>query len=210
MDKEIYVDMNVLPYWDKEWVLKLGLKNSDFLLFYGHKITDTLTEACLSQWYPCCFEVDGDIYTSAEQYMMAEKAKLFGDIETREAILNTSDPRKCKSLGRKVKNFDKAVWDKNKRRIVERGNTEKFMQNDDLREYLLSTGNKVLVEASPTDRVWGIGLCKNNPDALDPTEWRGENLLGFALMNTRDWIAFIDSCGEFDEEAENISDEGKI
>lgn len=170
------------------------------LLFYGHKVTDPVTETCLSQWYPCQFEVDGVTYTSAEQYMMAEKARLFGDEKIRAEILRTSDPRKCKALGRKVKNFDKAVWDKRKENIVRNGNFEKFMQNSALRSFLLSTGDKVLVEASPTDRVWGIGLGKNNPDALDPKKWRGQNLLGFILMAVRNEMAILDMYGEFDEE----------
>ena len=204
MDNKVYIDTLAVPYWDKSYVLKLDLKDSDFLLFYGHRVTNKVTETCLSQWYPCRFEVDGDIYTSAEQYMMAEKAKLFGDIETRSKILNTAEPRKCKALGRKVKNFDKDVWDENKRHIVEDANIKKFIQNDDLREYLLSTGDKVLVEASPTDCVWGIGLGKNNPDALNPTKWRGENLLGFALMTAREVIAFMDCFGEFDEDTEDM------
>ena len=170
------------------------------LLFYGHRVTKTVTETCLSQWYPCQFEVDGVTYTSAEQYMMAEKARLFGDEKIRTEILRTSDPRKCKALGRKVKNFDKAVWDKRKENIVRNGNFEKFMQNSALRSLLLSTGDKVLVEASPTDRVWGIGLGKNNPDALDPKKWRGQNLLGFILMAVRNEMAILDMYGEFDEE----------
>lgn len=132
--------------------------------------------------------------------MMAEKARLFGDEKIRTEILSISDPRTCKALGRKVKNFDKAVWDKNKEDIVRNGNFEKFMQNDTLRNFLLSTGEKVLVEASPTDRVWGIGLGKNNPDALDPQKWRGQNLLGFTLMAVRKDMAILDMYGEFDEE----------
>lgn len=99
-----------------------------------------------------------------------------------------------------MKNFDKAVWDKRKENIVRNGNFEKFMQNSALRSFLLSTGDKVLVEASPTDRVWGIGLRKNNPDALDPKKWRGQNLLGFILMAVRNEMAILDMYGEFDEE----------
>lgn len=202
MDENLNISMSISasPHWSKNWILKLGKKRSDLLLFYGHKVTDEITETCLSQWYPCQFEVDGEMYTSAEQYMMAEKAKLFGDNEIKAEILDTSDPRRCKALGRKVKNFDKAVWDKNKEDIVRKGNSAKFMQNSIRRNFLLSTGDKVLVEASPTDRIWGIGLGKNNPDALDPTKWRGKNLLGFTLMNTRDWLAFLDYYGEFDED----------
>lgn len=175
--------------WTKDFLLKLGENRPELLLFYGHKVTEKITEACLSQWYPCQFAVDGVTYTSAEQYMMAEKAKLFGDEEIRAEILNTSDPRKCKALGRKVRNFEKSIWDQNKQTIVIRGNREKFLQNDDLKQFLLSTGDKVLVEASPTDRIWGIGLGKNNPDALDPAKWRGRNLLGFALMTVRQYAA---------------------
>lgn len=196
----IEISMEASRTWNKRYLLELGENRPEMLLFYGHRVTKAVTETCLSQWYPCQFEVEGVTYTSAEQYMMAEKAKLFGDEEIRAEILNTDDPRMCKALGRKVKNFDKAVWDKEKEHIVRKGNTKKFLQNSALRNFLLSTGDKVLVEASPTDRVWGIGMGKNNPDALDPQKWRGQNLLGFALMNVRDFIAFMDSFGEFDGE----------
>lgn len=198
MNIEIFVSSQ--PHWSKDYLLKLGENRPEIMLFYGHAVTDQITETCLSQWYPCEFKEDGITYTSAEQYMMAEKAKLFGDEEIRREILNTVDPKKCKALGRKVKNFDKAVWDKNKEKIVRHGNAEKFMQNRELRNFLLSTGDKVLAEASPVDRIWGIGLGKNNPDALDPEKWRGQNLLGFALMNARNDIAFMDLHGEFDED----------
>lgn len=198
----IEISMEASRTWNKRYLLELGENRPEMLLFYGHRVTKAVTETCLSQWYPCQFEVEGVTYTSAEQYMMAEKAKLFGDEEIRAEILNTDDPRMCKALGRKVKNFDKAVWDKEKEHIVRKGNTKKFLQNSALRNFLLSTGDKVLVEASPTDRVWGIGMGKNNPDALDPQKWRGQNLLGFALMNVRDFIAFMDSFGEFDGETE--------
>jgi ribA/ribD-fused uncharacterized protein len=198
MNIEIFISSQ--PHWNKDYLLKLGENRPEIMLFYGHAVTDQITESCLSQWYPCEFEEDGITYTSTEQYMMAEKAKLFGDEKIRREILNTVDPKKCKALGRKVKNFDKAVWDKNKEKIVRHGNAEKFMQNRELRNFLLSTGDKVLAEASPVDRIWGIGLGKNNPDALDPEKWRGQNLLGFALMNARNDIAFIDMHGEFDED----------
>lgn len=198
----VELSMEASRAWNMRYLLELGENRPELLLFYGHRVTKAVTETCLSQWYPCQFEADGVTYTSAEQYMMAEKARLFGDEEIRAEILNTSDPRKCKALGRKVRNFDKAVWNKEKEHIVRKGNTKKFLQNSALRSFLLSTGDKVLVEASPTDRVWGIGLGKNNSDALDPQKWRGQNLLGFALMNVRDFLAFMDSFGEFDEETE--------
>lgn len=196
----VELSMEASRAWNMRYLLELGENRPELLLFYGHRVTKAVTETCLSQWYPCQFEVDGVTYTSAEQYMMAEKARLFGDEKIRTEILSISDPRTCKALGRKVKNFDKAVWDKKKEDIVRNGNFEKFMQNDALRNFLLSTGDKVLVEASPTDRVWGIGLGKNNPDALDPKKWRGQNLLGFILMAVRNEMAILDMYGEFDEE----------
>lgn len=98
------------------------------------------------------------------------------------------DPRHCKQLGRKVRNFSPAVWNEHKKEIVYKGNVEKFQQNEELEAFLLATGNKVLVEASPTDRIWGIGLGKHHADALSPSKWRGENLLGFTLMKVRDFI----------------------
>ncbi|MGN0114577.1 MAG: NADAR family protein [Acutalibacteraceae bacterium] len=174
--------------YNKEWLLQSGETLPEILLFYGHEVTDEITDACFSQWYPCCFIKDGVEYTSAEQYMMAQKAMLFGDEEIFAEILNTSDPKKCKALGRKVKNFDKDIWNENKRTIVYNGNYEKFSQNEDFAAYLLATGDKVLAEASPFDRIWGIGLGKSNPDALNPAKWRGNNLLGFSLMQVRERI----------------------
>lgn len=118
--------------------------------------------------------------------MMACKAELFGDQEIRKQILGCSDPKQIKALGRKVRGFDQAVWDKFKYAIVLNGNWCKFSQNRELREFLLSTGDSVLVEASPYDRIWGIQLSADAPEAQNPFGWRGENLLGFALMEVRD------------------------
>lgn len=189
-------DMNM----DREWLMKHRDEMPEILLFYGHKTTDEITEMCLSQWYPCEFEAEGTKYTSAEQYMMAEKARLFGDEEIRAQILKTSDPAICKKLGRKVRNFNQERWNKNRENIARKGNFYKFSQNAKLREFLLSTGDKILAEASPRDRIWGIGMGKNNPDALDPAKWRGRNLLGFAIMAARKKIAFMDNFEEFDGE----------
>lgn len=127
-----------------------------------------------------------DSYLYMEQYMMAGKAQLFGDEERRKDILACSDPKQIKALGRKVRGFDQAVWDKFKYSIVLNGNWCKFSQNRELREFLLSTGDSVLVEASPYDRIWGIQLSADAPEAQNPFGWRGENLLGFALMEVRD------------------------
>jgi ribA/ribD-fused uncharacterized protein len=120
--------------------------------------------------------------------MMAEKARLFGDEEICGLIKESKDPREMKALGKKVRNFDQTVWDKIKYSIVLNGNYYKFSQNGKIRDYLLSTGNKILAEASPIDAIWGIGLGKKNEKAYNPGTWRGENLLGFALMEVRDEI----------------------
>ena len=158
-----------------------------FVFFWGHTQTAArMTPACLSQWYPCSFVVDGTSYQTAEQYMMAEKARLFGDAATFEKIMAAPGPREFKALGRTVAGFDPAVWDSHKRDIVLRGSLAKFSQNAELREYLLGTGNAVLVEASPYDRIWGVRLAQDNPQIRDPRKWRGENLLGFVLMEARD------------------------
>ena len=118
--------------------------------------------------------------------MMAAKAELFGDKEIRDQILKCSDQKQIKALGRKVRGFEQKVWDKFKYAIVLLGNWHKFSQNRELREFLLSTGDSVLVEASPYDAIWGIRLAASSPEAQDPMKWRGQNLLGFALMEVRE------------------------
>ena len=161
--------------------------NLEYLFFYGHdKFDNCITNTCLSQWYDCCFTIDGIEYHTAEQYMMYQKAMLFNDTEVASEILNSYNPREYKKLGRLVRNFDPFIWEKNKYFIVVKGNTYKFLQNKELGDFLFNTGDKILVEASPFDKIWGIGLSKNNPDCKNPNTWRGSNLLGFALMQTRD------------------------
>lgn len=141
---------------------------------------------CLGQWWPSRFTVDGVEYRCAEQYMMAEKARLFGDETMLEAILAADDPKTMKACGRGVQGFIQEVWEERCRGIVLQGNLAKFGQDEALKAYLLGTGDRVLVEASPMDRIWGIGMGKNNPDAENPMKWRGKNLLGFTLMEARE------------------------
>ncbi len=162
--------------------------NPGTVMFWGHRPSrdGNITKSCLSQWWRQSFKVNGETFCCAEQYMMACKARLFGDEETRRQIMETSDPKAIKELGRKVANFDRNIWDCNKYAIVVAGNLCKFRQNHDLAEYLLSTDDAVLIEASPYDQVWGIGLSQDSPEAHNPALWHGENLLGFALMEVRD------------------------
>ena len=113
---------------------------------------------------------------------------MFEDEETARKILESDDPQKIKKLGRQVRNFDDQTWNEIKYSLVLNGNYNKFTHSDELRRFLLSTGDSVLVEASPYDCIWGIGLGADSDDAQDPRKWRGENLLGFALMEVRDEI----------------------
>lgn len=159
-----------------------------YLYFWGHTSKGSLGKEVFSQWYPAPFTVDGDTYATAEHYMMAEKARLFGDEATRQAILQATHPDVAKRLGRKVKGFDEAEWNAQRFGIVVRGNLAKFSQHPALREFLLGTGSRVLVEASPVDSIWGIGLAQDHPQASNPAEWPGLNLLGFALMEVRDTL----------------------
>ncbi|MBM7418205.1 MULTISPECIES: NADAR family protein [Chryseobacterium] len=158
----------------------------DFLFFWGHTVKEEITKACFSQWFPYEFEENRMSYKTAEHYMMAGKAKLFNDLETLEQILRAETPNQAKSLGRKVKNFDPQLWDEQKYEIVKQGNLLKFSQNEKFKEFLLSTNDKILVEASPYDTIWGIGMLETDPKAENPQQWNGENLLGFALMEVRD------------------------
>lgn len=160
----------------------------DFVFFWGHTPTRgaSVGPFCLSQWYPAPFEVRGDRHAAAEHFMMAEKARLFGDEEVRAKILATDDPAKVKALGRKVRHFDESVWQERRYGVVVEASLAKFGQNEELGGYLRSTGSKILVEASPKDAIWGIGLGANDPRATDPASWPGLNLLGFALMEARE------------------------
>lgn len=145
-----------------------------------------ITKACLSQWYDCHFEVDGIQYHTAEQYMMAQKAALMGDIPAYEAIMAAAHPKEYKALGRKVQHFDSELWDQKKYNLVLQGNLAKFSQNAELSAFLDSTGASVLVEGSPYDGIWGVKLSIDDTRINDPNAWQGENLLGFALMEARD------------------------
>ena len=120
--------------------------------------------------------------------MMAEKARMFGDKEMLDKIMEASLPKEMKAYGRAVKNFSKEQWDASCYDIVKRGNEAKFSHNSELLIFLKGTRKRILVEASPRDRIWGIGMGKTNPDAECPLKWQGKNLLGFALTEVRDCL----------------------
>ncbi len=158
-----------------------------YLFFWGHTgAADTW--GCLSQWYAAPFEVDGHRYATAEHWMMAGKARLFEPAMI-PRILDARSPAAAKALGRKVAGFRPEVWDAHKFDIVVEGNVHKFAQNPAMGAFLVATRNRVLVEAAPRDRVWGIGLGAEDPRAQNPRTWRGQNLLGFALMEARARLA---------------------
>lgn len=159
----------------------------EYRYFWGHtaRADGALTDAVFSQWWPSHFEIDGHRYATAEQFMMAGKARVFGDREALARILAQPDPAACKALGRAVRHFDAAVWSAARFDLVTRGNVAKFGQDPALRDHILGTGDAILVEASPRDRIWGIGLGQRDARAADPATWRGQNLLGFALVRAR-------------------------
>lgn len=159
-----------------------------YLLFWGHQANrdGIITQSCLSQWWQVDFEINNISYKSAEHYMMAEKARLFKDKKTLQKILQCKTPTEAKKLGRQVLNFIPSEWEQNRYEIVKEANWCKFSQNEPLFSFLQATKNRILVEASPIDNIWGIGLAKDHGDAQNPELWRGLNLLGFALMEVRD------------------------
>jgi ribA/ribD-fused uncharacterized protein len=165
-------------------------KKFDYVFFWK---TDqhNISKGCFSQWQESNFTADGYDYICAEQYMMGHKALLFNDKETFERILSAVHPREIKSLGREVKNFESKIWDEEKYSIVINGNYCKFTQNKAMMDVLVSTGDKILVEASPLDKIWGIGLAEDNKYVYNPNYWKGKNLLGFALMEVREEVRKI-------------------
>ena len=140
----------------------------------------------LSNWYMSDFIVDGIKYSSMEQYMMYMKALTFNDTESADKILSISDVAEIKELGRNVKNYNDVIWNGVRQVIIYKGLIEKFKQSIELRELLISTGEDVLAECAVSDKIWGIGLSMYDKDRFDMSKWKGQNLLGFALMLVRD------------------------
>jgi len=156
---------------------EVNMQNDKYFFFWKHR---------LSQWHIVNFTVDSYTYNCCEQYMMQRKAILMGDSEAAAEIMLEKNPANHQTLGRKIKNFNQELWDMNKFSIVLGGNRARFVQSAKCRELLLATGDKILVEASPYDKVWGIAMGVNDPDILDETKWRGQNLLGKVLTQVRE------------------------
>lgn len=141
-----------------------------------------------SQWHPSKFTIDGIEYNCCEQYMMAKKALTFNDQESYKMIMYADNPRDQKAFGRRVKNFNADVWAVISREVVYQGNYAKFTQNPELKKQLMETGDREIVEASPYDKIWGIGLGEEDPRALDKSQWQGTNWLGEAIMRVRETL----------------------
>jgi ribA/ribD-fused uncharacterized protein len=142
-----------------------------------------------SQWYSCSFIDPKDVeYTSTEQYMMAKKCLAHGDYKGVTDVMECDDPREQKAIGRRISNYSDEIWNPKRYQVVVDGNFYKFTQDPRLKELLISTGNKIIVEASPYDKVWGIGLGTNDNRVLNESLWDGQNLLGKAIMDVRELL----------------------
>ena len=170
--------LNPLPIAAGIYDGSLTYINDDVVLFWQ-------PPSVFSRWTLSPFTVDSVEYSCAEQFMMASKARLFGDDSTLSAILATDDPRERKCLGRQVRHFDHDTWLNEKENIAFRGNLAKLSQNENLRLALLHTGERRLAEASPYDNIRGIGLRASDYRASSPHTWRGSNLLGQTLEHVR-------------------------
>lgn len=192
MDEHLIIEWEKgdLPKYSRQKLIEQLNSGStaEYLLFFGHQPSrdGSLARTCLSQWWQSPFTVMAEDYFCMEQYMMAQKAFIFENAEIRSQIMQSDAPKEIKALGRKVKNFREVVWNQKRHSVVLNGNFAKFFQTPALKSFLLGTQSKVLVEVSPYDTLWGIGLAQNAPRASDPRTWRGLNLLGFALMEVRD------------------------
>ncbi|GAA4898473.1 NADAR domain-containing protein [Tessaracoccus lubricantis] len=158
-----------------------------YLLFWGHTpdVPGQLDRGCLSENYQADFEADGEVFRTAQHYVTWRKAQLFGDHHAAQRVLRAEAPTKARAIGRSVRPFNDEVWKRHRFEIAVAANLAKFGAHPHLLQYLKSTGSKILVEASPIDRVWGIGLSSDDPAAREPARWPGLNIQGFALMEAR-------------------------
>lgn len=176
--------------YDLDWLLNKSKTTDEkmyYILFWHAERGNVIGKGCFSQWQYSPFVDENNVkYLYTEQYMMAKKAELFGDNETLQKIMLSTNPREMKALGREVKNFKPEVWDAECRKIVTKGNYFKFTQDPNLKKLLLDTKDAILVEASPFDAIWGIKMAETDINATNPLKWEGKNYLGFCLMTVRD------------------------
>lgn len=180
--------------------------NEKIIAFHSE---DEKPYGCFSNWYKrdfCVFGLFGEAlkYNCMEQYMMYQKATLFGDQETADRIMKATDPGEIKALGRQVKNFNSKVWDGYKISIIERGLRSKFIMHPDLANILLSTGNAILAEGAAGDKIWGTGLNNKNTEATPISEWPGQNNLGWLLMQVREELAWAKEQGILNDNYQGI------
>lgn len=140
---------------------------------------------CFSNFYRAPFKFEGKCFTWSEQYIMYKKAELFEDAEMMRAVMLATTPMAAKSCGRKVSGYVDSVWVERRVELSTAGIYEKFKQNRDIRDILLGTGDAILAECAPRDKIWGIGMGVSNPAVQHPGQWRGQNILGSILMDVR-------------------------
>ena len=193
------VKIYAMTIYNNTWLIekfKAGEKLK-YLFFWGHQPTPdgSITKSCFSQWWEAPFEVDGIVYKTAEHWMMAEKARMFNDMAVLQQVIAAKTPGEAKKYGRLVSDFDPVAWDEVKFDIVVEGNIHKFSRHPDLETFLIGTLDRILVEASPQDGIWGIGMAVSHADVENPMSWTGENLLGYALMEVRDALKIMNQNG---------------
>ncbi len=180
------------PHYTIKWLTEQFESGNtlNFIYFWGHskKPGETVGKFCFSQWFESPFTVNTIVFKTSEHWMMANKALLFGDTNNFQKIINCENPGEAKEFGRQVLGYDDGIWNEKKFEIVKMGNIHKFNQHPDFAEYLLKTENSILVEASPVDPVWGIGLSQESEYIDNIYAWPGQNLLGFVFMETRDFL----------------------
>ena len=176
--------------YSNDWLLEQLQQDKAFkyLYFWGHRPRkdDLIGKSCLSQWFAAGFTHEGLHYPTAEHWMMRNKALTFNDQTIAAAILANPDPRAAKAFGKKIADYDYKTWYNVKHEVVKQGNILKFGQNPTLNDFLLATDAIILVEASPNDAMWGIGMSATDAERVSPEDWKGTNWLGWCLMEARD------------------------
>lgn len=174
--------------YNLDYAIQNGRKLDKIYFWSGTPFSKTkIDESCFSNWFRMSFSKDGYEFKTMEHYMMFQKAMVF-DTTMLESILKAPSPKEAKRLGRLVDNFDGEIWADGAMKIVEDGLFYKFISNHGIKNFLLDTEESLIVEASPFDRIWGIGMGSGERGVDDPFNWKGQNVLGFALMNVRDRI----------------------